>query len=296
MTSKDENNANYACILGILSFVICRGATLAIPNNPIGRKDVERNKRLRSCAKDLIKIEGLGLRFKGASMGIECSPGLKRLRKVGTTQRVESSSITVMDDQEDASKQGEIVELDVDEDVTLEEVAAEVTKDAKVQGEVVTTPIITAPVLKVSAPRRRRVVIIQDPEEAATASLIMRYQALKRKPVTEAQARKNMMVYLKNMAGFKMDFFKDMTYTEIRPIFEKHFNSIWSFLEKGVKDIEDEESKRKSKTLKQKAAKKQKFDEEIEELKTHLQIVPNDEDDVYTKATPLALNVPTVDY
>nr|GFB45381.1 hypothetical protein [Tanacetum cinerariifolium] len=37
---------------------------------------------------------------------------------------------------------------------------------------------------------------------------IMRYQALKRKPQTEAQARKNMMVYLKNMAGFKMDFFK----------------------------------------------------------------------------------------
>nr|GFC40966.1 hypothetical protein [Tanacetum cinerariifolium] len=32
---------------------------------------------------------------------------LKRLRKVGTTQRVESSANTVMDDQEDASKQGE---------------------------------------------------------------------------------------------------------------------------------------------------------------------------------------------
>nr|GFC82645.1 hypothetical protein [Tanacetum cinerariifolium] len=37
---------------------------------------------------------------------------------------------------------------------------------------------------------------------------VMRYQALKRKPVTEAQARKNMMIYVKNMAGFKIDFFK----------------------------------------------------------------------------------------
>nr|GEU89126.1 hypothetical protein [Tanacetum cinerariifolium] len=37
---------------------------------------------------------------------------------------------------------------------------------------------------------------------------VMRYQALKRKPMTEAQARKNMMIYLKNMAGFKMNFFK----------------------------------------------------------------------------------------
>nr|GFD52038.1 hypothetical protein [Tanacetum cinerariifolium] len=32
------------------------------------------------------------------------SLGLKRLRKVGTAQRVESSADTVMDDQEDASK------------------------------------------------------------------------------------------------------------------------------------------------------------------------------------------------
>nr|GEY49951.1 hypothetical protein [Tanacetum cinerariifolium] len=62
------------------------------------------------------------------------SSGLKRLKKVGTLQRVESSHDTVMDDQEDASKQGEIAELDTDEDVTLEEVDVEITKDADVQG------------------------------------------------------------------------------------------------------------------------------------------------------------------
>nr|GEY42807.1 hypothetical protein [Tanacetum cinerariifolium] len=39
-----------------------------------------------------------------------------------------------------------------------------------------------------------------------------------------------------------------------------------------------------------------KLDEEVEELKRRLQIVPNDEDDVYTEATPLALKVPVVDY
>nr|GFA25220.1 hypothetical protein [Tanacetum cinerariifolium] len=32
--------------------------------------------------------------------------GLKRLKKVGTAQRVESSINTIVDDQEDASKQG----------------------------------------------------------------------------------------------------------------------------------------------------------------------------------------------
>nr|GEW12906.1 hypothetical protein [Tanacetum cinerariifolium] len=51
-----------------------------------------------------------------------------------------------------------------------------------------------------------------------------RYQDLKKKPVSVAQARKNVMIYLKNMAGYKMKFFKGMTYDEIRPIFEREYN------------------------------------------------------------------------
>nr|GEW35008.1 retrovirus-related Pol polyprotein from transposon TNT 1-94 [Tanacetum cinerariifolium] len=189
---------------------------------------------------------------------------------------------------------------------------------------------------KHSVARRRKGVVIRDPEEIATPSIIMhskpklkdkgkgiiaeepkplkkqaqiekekhdnavlRYQALKKKPQIEAYARKNMMVYLKNIAGFKMDFFKCMSYDDIRPIFEKHSNSIVGFLEKREEQLEEEASKalkRKSKSSEQQAAKKQKLDEEVEELKTHLQIVPNNEDNVYTKATPLALKVPVVDY
>nr|GEY05491.1 hypothetical protein [Tanacetum cinerariifolium] len=49
-------------------------------------------------------------------------------------------------------------------------------------------------------------------------------------------------------------------------------------------------------TLSQDTAKKQRIDEETEELKTHLQIVANDYDDVYTEATPLALKVLVVNY
>nr|GEZ21185.1 hypothetical protein [Tanacetum cinerariifolium] len=118
---------------------------------------------------------------------------LKRLRKVRTTQRVESSANTVMDDQEDASKQGGIVELDANKDVTLEAVDVEVAMDAdaelakveevievviiaKLMTEVVTTAattITSAQVPKASAPRRKKGVIIQDPEEATTASVIV---------------------------------------------------------------------------------------------------------------------------
>nr|GFC15903.1 hypothetical protein [Tanacetum cinerariifolium] len=128
---------------------------------------------------------------------------------------------------------------------------------------------------------------------------VLRYQALKRKPQTKAHAKKNMMVYLKNMAGFKMDYFKGMSYDDIRLIFEKYFNSNVAFLEKSKKQLEEEESgalKRKTESSKENVAKKQKLDEEVEELKKHLQIVPNEEDDVYKEATPLALKVPIVDY
>nr|GEW14533.1 hypothetical protein [Tanacetum cinerariifolium] len=199
-----------------------------------------------------------------------------------------------------------IAKVDVDEDVTLEDVDAEVEIDANIQRGCQSLML-----------RKRRGVVIQDPEETTAASIIMhtevkskdkgkgilikepnplkrqaqieqdevfarqleaelnaninwndvleqvkrrekqdntvmRYQALKRKLVIEAQARKNMMIYLKNMSRFKMDFFK---------------------------------------------AKKQRIVKEAYELKTHLQIVANDDDDdVYTEATPLASKVPIVDY
>nr|GEW43971.1 hypothetical protein [Tanacetum cinerariifolium] len=198
-------------------------------------------------------------------------------------------------------------DTDETEPAKVEEVI-EVVIAAKLMTEVVTTAATTitvAQVPKASAPRRRRGVIIQDPEETATASVIvhsevkskdkgkgilieepkslkrqarikqdeafareleaelnaninwndvmkqvkrkekqdntvMRYQALKRKPVTKARARKNKMVYLKNMVRFKMDFFKGVTYNDIRPIFEKHYNLNQAFLERVKEEVTDD--------------------------------------------------------
>nr|GEV87310.1 putative reverse transcriptase domain-containing protein [Tanacetum cinerariifolium] len=104
--------------------------------------------------------------------------------------------------------------------------------------------------------------------------VVKRYQALKRKPQTEAQARKNMMIYLRNMVGSKMGYFKGMTYDDIRPIFEKKFNSNVAFLQKAKEQMEEEDSrahKRLSESQEDKAAKKQKLDEEVEELTKHIQ-------------------------
>nr|GEW47405.1 xylulose kinase-1 [Tanacetum cinerariifolium] len=64
-----------------------------------------------------------------------------------------------------------------------------------------------------------------------------------------------------------------MTYDGIRPIFDKNFNSNVALLEKKKEQMEEEDSralKRISESQEDKAAKKQKLDEEVEELRKHL--------------------------
>nr|GFB29978.1 hypothetical protein [Tanacetum cinerariifolium]GFB31727.1 hypothetical protein [Tanacetum cinerariifolium] len=48
----------------------------------------------------------------------------------------------------------------------------------------------------------------------------------------------------------------------------------------------------KNETPAQMAAKRRKLNEEVKDLKHHLDIVPDEDDDVYTEATPLARKVP----
>nr|GEZ88642.1 hypothetical protein [Tanacetum cinerariifolium]GFA21703.1 hypothetical protein [Tanacetum cinerariifolium] len=96
-----------------------------------------------------------------------------------------------------------------------------------------------------------------------------------------------------------MDYFKGMSYDDIRPIFEAKFNSNMAFLLKTKEQIEEEENRALqtiNKTPTEKAAKRRKLNEKVKDLKRHLQIVPNEDDDVYTEATLLARKVPIVDY
>nr|GFB08080.1 hypothetical protein [Tanacetum cinerariifolium] len=127
---------------------------------------------------------------------------------------------------------------------------------------------------------------------------VQRYQTMKKRPQTEAQARRNMMMYLKNTARFRLDYFKRMSYDDIHPIFEAKFNSNIEFLLKSKEQMEEEENRAIAsinETPAQKAAKRRRLNEEaedVEELKQHLEIVPNEDDD----ATPLTKKVPVVDY
>nr|GEZ84560.1 hypothetical protein [Tanacetum cinerariifolium]GEZ84563.1 hypothetical protein [Tanacetum cinerariifolium] len=197
---------------------------------------------------------------------------LRRLKKVRTSQRIDTSDDTVMDD---ISKQGGIISnIDVYEDVVLKD-AKDVSNEKSADVEE-----------KEPKPLKKKTQIEQD-------------EAYARELETESQARKNMMIYLRNVVGFKMDYFKGMYYDDIHPIFKQKFNSNVAFLLKTKEQIDEEESralKRINESQEDKSAKRQKLDEEVEDLKRHLQIVPNDEDDVYTEATPLPRKVPVVDY
>nr|GFC34872.1 hypothetical protein [Tanacetum cinerariifolium] len=88
-----------------------------------------------------------------------------------------------------------------------------------------------------------------------------------------------------------------MSYDDIRPIFEAKFNANLEFLLKSKEQMEEEESKviaLINETPAQKAAKRRRLNkeaEDVEELKQHLEIVPDEDDDVYTEATLLARKI-----
>ncbi|GJQ98452.1 hypothetical protein Tco_0009591 [Tanacetum coccineum] len=58
---------------------------------------------------------------------------------------------------------------------------------------------------------------------------VLRYHAQLNRPYSVAEVRKNMIMYLKNQGGYKMNYFKGMEYEDIRPIFEKVWDQIQSF-------------------------------------------------------------------
>nr|GEW18001.1 hypothetical protein [Tanacetum cinerariifolium] len=225
-----------------------------------------------------------------------------------------------------------------DEPTEVQEVVDVVTT-AKLITEVVIAASETVTAAIAAAPsKRRKGVVIRDPEEESTTSsiipaktkskdkgkgiLVEEPKALKKKQQVEmdeeyarklhAELNKDIdwdvaidHVKLKakedpaNVAGFRLDYFKGMSYDDIRPIFEAKFNSNVDFLLKTKERMEEEESRalqRINKTPAQRAAKRRKLDEEVEDLKRHLEIVPDEDDDVYTEATLLARKVPVMDY
>nr|GEZ21225.1 hypothetical protein [Tanacetum cinerariifolium] len=253
-------------------------------------------------------------------------------------------------------KEKSIIDVNDEDHADVEEVH-EVVKAAKLITKVVTTagvdvnvasvqdtPITAAESTKVIVPRKRRGVIIQEPEETTTivtvqlkvqakgkgkailikepkplkrqvkikldkevarqleaelnadinwnamikqvkrskilTNAVMKYQALKRKPLTKSQARRNMIIYLKNMTGYKMDYFKGMSYDKIIPLFKKHYNYNQAFVNEVNEGIKvPEQEVRQEKEVEKESSKRE-----------------DDDDDVYTYAIHLASKIPIIDY
>nr|GEV76685.1 hypothetical protein [Tanacetum cinerariifolium] len=108
---------------------------------------------------------------------------------------------------------------------------------------------------------------VLDHVQSKEPQYITRYHGIKKKPQSESEAHKNMISYLKNTEEMEKDD------------------------EEIIKSINE--------TPAQKAAKRKKLSEEAQEaddLKKRLEIVQDEDDDVFVEASPLAQKVPVVDY
>nr|GEX83766.1 hypothetical protein [Tanacetum cinerariifolium] len=129
--------------------------------------------------------------------------------------------LSMQEEESEPAELQEVVDIVTTAKIITEVVTAASTTITTDDVPIPTATTAAAPTLIAAPSRRRKGVVIRDPEESTTTSTmkedkaVKRYQALKKKPRTEAQARKNMMLYLKNVAGFKMDYFKEMSYDDI---------------------------------------------------------------------------------
>ncbi|GJR15443.1 hypothetical protein Tco_0798095 [Tanacetum coccineum] len=89
---------------------------------------------------------------------------------------------------------------------------------------------------------------------------VLRYHALKNKPVSIAQARRNMITYLKNQGGYKESYFNRISYNDIRPIFKRVWDHVNTFIPIGS-EVEKDSSKPSEKET-SKTVEEEKVEEE----------------------------------
>ncbi|GJV27782.1 hypothetical protein Tco_1384230 [Tanacetum coccineum] len=94
---------------------------------------------------------------------------------------------------------------------------------------------------------------------------VIRYHALQNRPRSVAEVRKNMIMYLKNQGGYKMKDFKGMSYDDIRPIFEKVWDQMHSFVPMDSEE-EVQRLKRAGQDVETKPAKRQRTEEVSESV------------------------------
>nr|GEU50422.1 hypothetical protein [Tanacetum cinerariifolium] len=249
---------------------------------------------------------------------------LRKLQKFGTSQRVDTSDDTMMDDEynqgrmiDDIDKDDSVVLMDEkEEDKKVEK--AKVDESAQVQGRQAESQV---EIFKIDMDHALKVLSIQEDEPTkvqevvdvvTTSKLITKVVTAASETVIAASA----IIFaaepqvpaaiitavpakvaaapkepkpLKKKQHIKMDEeYARKLHAEINKDID------WDVAIDHVKLKAKEDPTEENRALQsinetpaQKAAKRRKLNEEVEDIKRHLEIMPDEDDDVYTKATPL---------
>ncbi|GJZ04389.1 hypothetical protein Tco_0537664 [Tanacetum coccineum] len=121
-----------------------------------------------------------------------------------------------------------------------------------------------------------------------------RAEEKRNKPPTQAQQRKIMYTYLKNIEGKKLKDFNNKSFDSIQKMFDRSFKRMNRFVD-FKKDLVEGSSKRAGEELEQESTKKQKVDEDKDttELQSLMEVIP-DEEEVAIDAIPLAVKSLTI--
>nr|GEX03711.1 hypothetical protein [Tanacetum cinerariifolium] len=235
---------------------------------------------------------------------------LKRLYKVGLSPRVESSR----DEEslgEDASKQGRRIDvINADDEITMVNDADNEMFDVddlggeEVKGIVIQEPgksITTTTISSKQSHDKGKGIMIEEPVKPKKKDQIgLNEEAAKRgeekrnKPPTQAQKRKIMCNYLKNMEGYKLKDLKLNEFDKIQEMFDIAFKRVKTFKEFRLVLVEIKE-KRTGEELIQESKMKQKVEDDKEkaELKQLMETIL-DEKEVAIDAIPLAVKSPRI--
>nr|GEU32596.1 hypothetical protein [Tanacetum cinerariifolium] len=193
--------------------------------------------------------------------------------------------------------------------VASESVTAASTTIVAAEPQVPAATITAAPVRVVAAStRRRKRVVIKDPAEKSTAIIPA--------DIKSKDKGKRIMVEEPKPMNKKQHVEMDEEYArklheELNKDIDRNKDIDWNAAIDHVKQkakedpfvqryqLKEEENRAIesiSESPAQKAAKKRKLNEEVEDLKQHLEIVPDEDDDVYTEATSLVRKVHVLNY
>nr|GEY16708.1 hypothetical protein [Tanacetum cinerariifolium] len=217
------------------------------------------------------------------AQALEITKLKKRVKKLERVNKVAG-------DEQLPERQAEIYQIDMDHAAKVLSMQEDEPEVQEVVDVVTTAKLITEKKKMSGYQGSKRGIFCKMPAETKSKDKNKGKMVKEPKPMKKKQ---------QNTIGFKLDYFKGMSYDDIRLNFEAKFNSNIEFLLKSKKQIEEEENRAIesiNETPAQKLAKRRKMNEDVEDLKQHLEIVPDKDDDVYIEATPLARKVPVVDY